>query len=176
MTVFLIVVSFLLHLISFFAIVVLYQRRSLERVSLPSLQEDVETIHQSIESFVDELEKENEALYNKLLQHIKKKETEWDGRLKHLEERYNALEVPTEPVESIHSTKIEQESIEEAGSREEENKQPESLGHENKDPKFQQALDLFNQGFSSEQIAKVLQIGKGEADLIVNMIKKYREG
>jgi transcriptional regulator of aromatic amino acid metabolism len=175
MLMFLIVVSFLLHLISIFAIVVLFQRRSLERVSLPSLQEDVETIHQSIESFVDELEKENEALYDKLLQHIKKKEDEWDGRLKLLEESYHALELTTEPVEPIHSTKIEQESIDEEGSKEEENKQPEVFEHENKDPKFQQALDLFNQGFSPEQIAKVLHIGKGEADLIVNMIKKYRE-
>jgi transcriptional regulator of aromatic amino acid metabolism len=179
MFIFLIVVSFLLHLISIFAIVVLFQRRSLERVSLPSLQEDVETIHQSIESFVDELEKENEALYDKLLQHIKKKENEWDGRLKLLEEKYHALELPTVSVEPIHSTKIEQESIREtgaAGSKEEENKQqPEALEHENKDPKFQQALDLFNQGFSPDQIAKVLHIGKGEANLIVNMINKYRE-
>jgi outer membrane biosynthesis protein TonB len=177
MLIFLIVVSFLLHLISIFAIVVLFQRRSLERVSLPSLQEDVETIHQSMESFVDELEKENEALYDKLLQHIKKKENKWDERLMLLEERLDAklFNEPTKPAEPIQPTKIEKTSIELTGSKEEENKQPEALQHENKDPKFQQALDLFNQGFSPEQIAKVLHIGKGEANLIVNMIQKYRE-
>jgi wyosine [tRNA(Phe)-imidazoG37] synthetase (radical SAM superfamily) len=180
------IVSFLLHLISIFAIVVLYQRRSLERVSLPSSQDDVETIHESIESFVDELEKENEALYEKLLQHIRKKESEWDGRLQLIEERLIALEIPAEVErESMEeeqiskevkqkSKAVEQESEQE--SREEEKKQTDSLQNENKDPKFQQALELFNQGFSADQIAKVLQIGKGEAGLIVNMIKKYREG
>lgn len=159
-----IVVSFLLHLISIFAIVVLYQRRSLERVNLPSMQDDVETIHQSIESFVDELEKENEVLYEKLLQYFKKKENEWEDRLQEIEVKYNALE---------DSTGQEQMTTQESSV--EKSEQTELFQNKNKDPKFQQALELYNQGFSADQVAKVLQIGKGEANLIINMIDKYRQ-
>lgn len=159
-----IVVSFLLHLISIFAIVVLYQRRSLERVNLPSMQDDVETIHQSIESFVDELEKENEVLYEKLLQYFKKKENEWEDRLQEIEVKYNALEDSTG-----------QEQMTTQDSSVEKSEQTELFQNKNKDPKFQQALELYNQGFSADQVAKVLQIGKGEANLIINMIDKYRQ-
>lgn len=159
-----IVVSFLLHLISIFAIVVLYQRRSLERVNLPSMQDDVETIHQSIESFVDELEKENEVLYEKLLQYFKKKENEWEDRLQEIEVKYNALKDSTG-----------QEQMTTQDSSVEKSEQTELFQNKNKDPKFQQALELYNQGFSADQVAKVLQIGKGEANLIINMIDKYRQ-
>lgn len=160
------IVSFLLHLITIFAIVVLYQRRALERVNLPSMQDDVETIHQSIEAFVDELEKENEVLYEKLLQHIKKKEKDWEERLQKIEEKYSALDMES-------SIEPENTSIQDFSVKESE--QVEKLQHNNKDPKYQQALELHNQGFSADQIANVLKIGKGEASLIVNMIGKYRQ-
>lgn len=176
------VVSFLLHLISIFAIVVLYQRRALERVSLPSMQDDVETIHQSIESFVDELEKENEVLYEKLLQYVKKNEKEWEERLYRIELRHNAHENSTEPKQTTtqDSSGEENEQARETKpikptKQKKQTKQADNFQNQNKDPKFQQALELYNQGFSADQIAKVLNIGKGEANLIINMIDKSRQ-
>lgn len=130
------------------------------------MQDDVETIHQSIESFVDELEKENEVLYEKLLQYVKKKELDWEGRLQKLEEKYNSAEIEI-PIKPQHTT-IQDFSVKEK-------EQSELFQNNNKDPKFQQALELYNQGFSADQIAKVLKIGKGESNLIVNMIDKYRK-
>lgn len=170
------VVSFLLHLISIFAIVVLYQRRALERVSLPSMQDDVETIHQSIESFVDELEKENEVLYEKLLQYVKKNEKEWEERLYRIELRHNAHENSTEPKQTTTQDSSGEENEQARETKPiKPTKQADIFQNQNKDPKFQQALELYNQGFSADQITKVLNIGKGEANLIINMIDKSRQ-
>ncbi|WP_025027632.1 OmpH family outer membrane protein [Caldalkalibacillus mannanilyticus] len=195
------IISFLLHLVTLLAIFILYQRRGLERLNLPSMKDDVETIHESIQAFVEELEKENEALYEKLVQHMKMKEQQWEERIREIEQRLsdtqeqlsqerekreaethmnpsatstmNAEEftfpladsppsetdsspIPAPEISVMEPEKLEQESVE-----------PEaSTGH------YQKALELYRQGFSPEQISKVLKIGKGETILLINMIKK----
>jgi hypothetical protein len=188
--------SFILHIISFLAIFVLYQRRSLERVSIPSMKEDIETIHQSIQAFVDEMEAENEALYEKLIQHIKKKEVSLDEKVKAIieqslkddqnsatrsnkhfqaEEKIASLPLPIQSSVESPSSKPSHpivKSVEKPTEKRIDHLSP--LPEESRDAKYQKAIELFQQGFTADKIAKVLQIGKGEANLIVNMIKKQR--
>jgi hypothetical protein len=164
------------------------------------MKEDIETIHQSIQAFVDEMEAENEALYEKLIQHIKKKEVNLDEKVKaiieqsqigdqnpvtratkHSQDAEEIASVPL-PIESYRESPSSNPSHPIGLSIERLIEKPTEKGIDNlstfpgesRDAKYQKAIELFQQGFSADKIAKVLQIGKGEANLIVNMIKKQR--
>ena len=54
------------------------------------LLEDTEAIHQSMEEFVTNLEKENDELYNKLIDYIKVKESKLDERIRRLEDQLDS--------------------------------------------------------------------------------------
>lgn len=150
------IISILIHIFTILAIVILYQRRSLERLNLPTLQDDVETIHHSMESFIDEIEKENEVLYNKLKNYVQNKESKLEQRIQYLEEKLE------------DSNRQWAEQIEEENVPEKSNEQEEYMF------KTQQVVDLYHQGFNVEQISKTLQIGTGETNLIINMINKSK--
>jgi hypothetical protein len=168
------------------------------------MKEDIETIHQSIQAFVDEMEAENEALYEKLIQHIKKKEVNLVEKVKAIIEQAQihdqnsaarsanhsqvGEEIASLPLpiqrngESLSSSPFYplEMSVErpiEMSTEMPTEKRIDPLSTfpaESRDAKYQKAIELFQQGFSADKIAKVLQIGKGEANLIVNMIKKQR--
>lgn len=196
----LISLSFVIHLFSILAIIVLFQRRSLERVNLPTMQEDVETIHESIEAFVDEVEKENERLYEQMEVSIKQHSDEWKDRLEELKIRVHQLEdslarldkgspflyrevqandesaVPPEPSNhpNISSNTdqgdehpIVEHPVQARGSADEK-----VDGQQSKQETYQRVVDLYKQGFSIDDIAKLLKIGKGEAMLLVNLLEK----
>jgi hypothetical protein len=216
---FLLAISFLLHLITLLALFVLFQRRTLERANIPSMKEDVETIHESIQAFVDELEKENEVLYENMLQYTKNKEKSWEARIRLVEEKthqdeqmlnksnkktevkkvalkgrtigsiYRAkpmideaspkVENTTTVTQSSNAT-IEQSLVNENLTVDKAVKDQLYLNiHDSDDEEehlsnYQKATDLYNQGFSVDQISKLLKIGKGETQLLVNMLNKQR--
>lgn len=104
-------------------------------------EEDPAGIHESMEAFVIQLEKENDELYDKLIAYIKESEQKLMKRVDHLENK--------EP------TVLEEAEIAE------------------KDPvETEKVIQLSKQGFSSKQIAKVLQMDYGKVELIVNMKNK----
>lgn len=154
-----VIISILIHIFTILAIVVLYQRRSLERLNLPSLEEDVETIHQSIESFIDEIEKENDALYQKIAEHLEEKEKE-------LIERIRQLEKKLEDAEASNKAVLTPEPISEE-------REPQR-NHDNYLPKMRQVAELYRQGLSVELISKTLDIGKGEVSLMINLLEKAK--
>jgi hypothetical protein len=199
MVYFLLTLSLILHLIMIFAIIVLFQRRSLERVNLPTLQEDVETIHESIEAFINEVEQENERLYEQMQTSFKRQADEWNKQasalqeyIRQLDERILILEQRSS-VDSSEGTAPDQENPFPAQSAtphiaatvaadvaanppsqisgQAHHKQ---VGMDEQQQKFQRVVELYKQGFSIDDIAKLLNIGKGEAMLLVNLLDKQK--
>lgn len=107
------------------------------------LDEDPTGIHDSMEAFVNQLEKENDELYDKLIAYIKDSEQKLMERVDHLEQNGSA---------AIEKTEIGEKNPVETGK----------------------VLQLSKQGFSSKQIAKVLQMDFGKVELIVNMQNKQQ--
>lgn len=178
-------VSFLLHIVSFLCIFLLFQKRSVERLNLPSMEEDVETIHQSIQAFTEELEKENEALYKSLVQYVNKKVGRLEGEVESFHEALSKLQFelqhkqtvhiqPNNPVEHISKAPQEQSvptaappiTVEEAAPKVDE------PATDDLDPKFKMGIQLHREGKTVEEIAKSLKISPIEASFIVNYAKK----
>lgn len=207
-------ISFLLHILSILAIIVLYQRRTVERIKLPTVKEDIEALHQSMEAFIDEIEKENEELYKRILHYIQEKDSQNEERLQELQHRLDTrldernqggqeLQELQELQESALKTNessalaaseelasVSHSSAEGERSPSEPSQDQPSPFHniasetvtEELDPKHQntnlstdkleQVKTLYRQGFSVDHIAKVLQMGKGETQLVIHLMKQ----
>jgi len=122
---------------------------------------EVQAIQQSMERFVTNMEKENEELYQQLAEYLKANQQSTDERIQLLEEKIRSLEEELE--EEAFS-----ETINEAFDDQEDLNQP-NLDLPQDEEKV---LQLFKQGFSSNQIAKILQIDNGRIELIINLFKK----
>ncbi len=122
---------------------------------------EVQAIQQSMERFVANMEKENEELYQQLAEYLKANQQSTDERIQLLEEKIRSLEEKLE--EEAFS-----ETMNEAFDDQEELNQP-NLDLPQDEEKV---LQLFKQGFSSNQIAKILQIDNGRIELIINLFKK----
>lgn len=122
---------------------------------------EVQAIQQSMERFVANMEKENEELYQQLAEYLKANQQSTDERIQLLEEKIRSLEEELE--EEAFS-----ETINEAFDDQEDLNQP-NLDLPQDEEKV---LQLFKQGFSSNQIAKILQIDNGRIELIINLFKK----
>lgn len=127
--------------------------------------EDAEALNSSMEEFVENLEKENDALYKRLVEHIAQKESLLEQRLHDLEQRIGsgANAISAEPVPVKKKSKAAKQKTEAKPAE----PQPDPELPENE--KIEQ---LHKQGFSSAQIAKVVTAERGEIELIINMFKK----
>lgn len=103
--------------------------------------EDLTGIHESMEAFVIQLEKENDELYDKLIAYVKESEHKLMERVDSLAQNGPAV---FEEKEISEKSPVETEKV----------------------------IQLSKQGFSSKQIAKVLQMDYGKVELIVNMKNK----
>jgi uncharacterized protein YcbK (DUF882 family) len=121
--------------------------------------EDTEAIHQSMEEFVDNIEKENDELYNKLVGYIKVKESKLDERIRLLEEQLDTslMIAPT----NVHM-------FDNQGDEEQTN----DIYSNEKELENEKISKLYKQGFSPKQITKVLKIDQGEVELVINMLIK----
>mgnify|MGYP003498164618 CR=1 FL=1 len=119
------------------------------------LLEDTEAIHQSMEEFVTNLEKENDELYNKLIDYIKVKESKLDERIRRLEDQLDSGIMSAST--SVHT--IDKQQTNDINSNVDE--------FEN-----EKISKLYKQGFSPSQITKVLKMDQGEVELVINMLKK----
>lgn len=194
MSTFFIVISFIIHFLTIITLIILYQRKSLERANIPTLKEDVETIHDSIEAFVDEMEKENAALQDTLVQHFKERERVIFAKLAEVEHKLAFQEdqiqepekepdhlvtqsvgekiMATESPSNDRETRITAEAVatvETEGTEEREEtaeKSVQELSQLNK------AANLYQQGYAANQIAKDLRIGNAEAQLMVHLFQQ----
>lgn len=119
------------------------------------LLEDTEAIHQSMEEFVTNLEKENDELYNKLIDYIKVKESKLDERIRLLEDQLDSGIMSAST--SVHTIDKQQTNDTNSNVDEFEN---------------EKISKLYKQGFSPSQITKVLKMDQGEVELVINMLKK----
>lgn len=117
---------------------------------------DTEAIHQSMEDFVANLEKENDELYNKLIDYIKEKESKLVERIRRLEEQLDSGTIT-----SVHT--IDKQNDE---------KQTSDIDSNVDEFENEKISKLYKQGFSPSQITKVLKIDQGEVELVINMLKK----
>lgn len=145
----------LVLLLNIRALIVLMRNRQMRE----NLSEDTALLHQGMEEFVEKIEKENEELYQKLADYIKVKEDKLEKRIRLLEKGL-AAEKTGQPVEP--------EAPELAVEQEESHLLVEAESEQDK------VLKLHKQGFAPKQIAKVLKMEHGEAELIVNMLKKKK--
>lgn len=147
----LIAASILINIVS---IVVLFKGKKFQNESQKN--ENTE-IQDSIESFVAKMEKENDALYQKLVHYIKLKEGAVEERLRILEKKMEAY--------GRNVSVIEQSSTEDEI-------QTKTDQPSDKDQEEEKVSQLYKQGFSPKQIAKVLQMDYGKVELIINMFNK----
>jgi flagellar basal body-associated protein FliL len=123
------------------------------------LLEDTEAIHQSMEEFVTNLEKENDELYNKLIDYIKVKESKLDERIRRLEDQLDS---------GIMSASTSVHTID----KQDDEKQTNDINSNVDEFENEKISKLYKQGFSPSQITKVLKMDQGEVELVINMLKK----
>lgn len=147
-----IILVILVNIRSFLVLAELKQKRA-------QMKEDLDAIHGSMEEFVTSVEKENDELYEKLVDYIRVKDSKLDERIRMLEEKLNTVttdsSAQTFPLEEHDDVK--QVYPEASAVNDQEN---------------DKMLKLYKQGFSEKQIAKVLQIDLGEVELVLNMFRK----
>ncbi|WP_165998735.1 DUF2802 domain-containing protein [Bacillus sp. Cs-700] len=103
-----------------------------------------EEIAASMEVYIEQLEEENDRLLNEVKSYVDKRENQLDMRLRVLEQA-RAPEV-------------------------EEPKKPDIVQHPSAhNERNQKAVQLHQQGFSVADIARILNCGIGEVELIVNL-------
>ncbi|WP_394121042.1 DUF6115 domain-containing protein [Planococcus donghaensis] len=107
------------------------------------MDEDPTGVHESMEEFVAQLEKENDELYDKLITYVKESEIGLTKRIESLEEN---LAPSFEGAEASEEVSVETEKI----------------------------IQLSRQGFSTKQIAKVLQTDHGKVELVMKMKNKQQ--
>ncbi len=96
-------------------------------------------------SYIEQLEEENDRLMTRVKSYVEKRETQLDTRLRVLEQSgkaYRKSNLRNLSLSLILLLKIERN---------------------------QKALQLYHQGFGVQDIARVLNCGVGEVELIVNM-------
>ncbi|RXI97981.1 hypothetical protein DS745_16660 [Anaerobacillus alkaliphilus] len=169
-----IIVSFLLHFLAFFIIVLLVQKMNANN---PKEQaNDLEKLKREIEdllvAYTTEMKEENEKLINKIA--IKRKAYE-----KSQQNAVNKYDQPrTKIVDAKKETAIITEETPKTSSKQvviEEDVFVPPLISETEDIVEQsttaQVLSLANQGFSAKEIAKKLKIGDGEVELLLKFHK-----
>ncbi|QHS22273.1 hypothetical protein GWK91_04620 [Virgibacillus sp. MSP4-1] len=156
---FLVIFSLILHAIVFIFIIYLYRRFS-QNSSGMSVQERKE-MEDMLSSYITEMKEENERLLNILNENgknVKEKQTEPDSR-------ENSSPIPdtyVEPVQKKDTTAKETKNAE--------NYNPETIVVEDEAEGVSdhaKALQLYNDGLTTEEIAQKLNKGKTEIELFI---------
>lgn len=145
-----IILVILVNIRSFLVLAELKQKRA-------QLKEHIDAIHGSMEEFVTSVEKENDELYEKMIDYIQDKDRKLDERIRMLEEKLNAINSDS----AVLTLPPDTQANEIKHSAPADNTQ-----------ETDKLLQLYKQGFSEKQIAKVLQMDLGEVELVLNMFKK----
>ncbi|WP_371017853.1 DUF6115 domain-containing protein [Pseudalkalibacillus sp. JSM 102089] len=132
-------ISIALHLVSFLCIVLLF----LKQTKSSDVSEEIAT---GMEVYIEQLEEENDRLMTEVKSYVDKRENQLDTRLRVLE----------------HGKTVSPEV--------EEQQKPVIIQHLSaNNERNQKALQLHSQGFSVTDIARILNCGVGEVELIVNI-------
>jgi DNA-binding NarL/FixJ family response regulator len=125
--------SVLLHLITIFGLIILYQRyQTLKAGQMPDMTELKQQLHQ----YIRQIEKENEAYYQKVVNYINERD------MKQQKETKNQVQ---HRVQDIHKDQ----------------RPPHA--------RIDQVIKLLKQGYSHQEIARQLNMGVGEIQLMANL-------
>lgn len=130
------------------------------------MAEDTAILHQNMEEFVASIEVENDELYSKLADTIKENEKRLEERIRRLEDQ-KANPVPIEPTELTEPSPPAESAVIETELQPPAEQEPEEELQD-----IAKIEQLHKQGFSAQQIAKVVEAKRGEVELVINMFKK----
>ncbi|WP_420838477.1 DUF6115 domain-containing protein [Caldalkalibacillus thermarum] len=154
----LIPLSLLLHLITLFALIVVYQRCSV----LGHSKGEPRSTLEHLENFVKKIEQENETYYRNVLAHMEDLEAKWENKLNNFLNKMNENTPPSSHTSHADDERHDLDLFAKHSS------QANGAG----DEAFARALHLHRQGYSPEQIAKQLGIGIGETELLISLFNK----
>jgi hypothetical protein len=165
MSTFLFVISFILHLISFFFIILLSLKLAKVKEVETKQAKMMKDMEEAIAAYLLEFKEENEKFIDTLTKTINRVE------LQHKKEEKAEKQVPTylpniEQIKDqvdISMTHINHEEISSSNNTEM-NKEMQSI--------MQQALQLHRQGKTIEEIARILEKGKTEIELLLKFQRK----
>ncbi|MDE5412939.1 DUF6115 domain-containing protein [Alkalihalobacterium chitinilyticum] len=166
---FLVTTSLVLHLLTFLWIVTLLQKINNQQTPAVDEEKLKREIEDLLFAYTSEMKEENQQLLEQLNKY--KQESSTASSIKRSEDQVKAPEV-------MMSTEMKEENKRPPASKEQieyEDYQPPALEVEETEMYEQsntaKVLSLSKQGYSAEEIAKKLQLGKGEVEL---MIKFYQ--
>lgn len=151
-------ISIAMHLVSFLCIVLLFLRQS----KGANLKKEVRS---SMQSYIEQVESENDQLIDRVKALVEKRDNQIDLRLRVLEQ---SREKPAKSSqdESPHQAPSQTQYFSQTSQKSD----PVILHHPSvKNDRKQQAVRLYNEGVSMNEIAKILNCGVGEVELIVNI-------
>lgn len=130
-----------------------------------NMLDDAEAVKANMEEFVANLEEENDALYNRLVEHIAQKESRTEERLRELEQKIAGGPEAATPA-ALPAAKKPKAAKQKALPK------PPEPAVDPELPENEKIEQLHKQGFSTAQISKVVTAERGEIELIINMFKK----
>lgn len=129
------------------------------------------SVQTSIENFILQMEQENEALYQKLVKYIQEKESGLEEQIQILEEKLGGKGI----IEAAEDSNVEIFPLHKDAEQVPESEQVNYQALDNDDRGYDKISQLYKQGFSAQQVAKVLQMDRGEVELIINMFKQKHQ-
>ncbi|MFB4162693.1 DUF6115 domain-containing protein [Alteribacillus sp. JSM 102045] len=171
MTIFLLIISMAFHLLTFFLLILFFhqqQRLKEERRDLYGMREDMEEL---LESYTKDIKKENEELKSLL---DKSSSFGVDSDRNPFAEQTNLTSQADLQAEDNGQKPSKKEYISSSPPRPEEYVPPvPEKGKEKIEQSTQaQVLSLASQGYRRDEIAKKLNMGKGEVDLLLKFYNK----
>ncbi|TKD70565.1 DUF6115 domain-containing protein [Pseudalkalibacillus hwajinpoensis] len=160
-------ISIALHLVSFLCIVLLYLKQS-------KSSEVREEVASSMEEYIEQLEHENDRLMTQVKTFVEKRENQLDIRLRVLEQNGKPVQQPRQEPQYTQSQSQPREPLQYEQQpippQQTEPRSPIIIQHPSaKNERNQKAIQLYQQGFAATDIARLLNCGTGEIELIVNM-------
>lgn len=153
-----ILISLLLHIITIFGLLIVYQRfQGLHSQESPAEHQ----LQKQLQSYLQQIERENEAYYRKMVQYINEREQNWMAKLKSNQ--------PASSPSFSSPTNQENAFDKEQAIKEEEVPSPQPALKQHTPEEVEQVLALLKQGYSHQEIARRLQRGVGEIQLMVNL-------
>lgn len=175
--------SFILHIITILIAVVLFQRQSI--VQPKGKDADDDSLFDQLELYTERIEQGNHQLIAQLKEHLAAKQEQIDQLASELDQlkitiaSQGTTDMMMDTAKPI--TKVDMLDVENVQEKPIINEPHNEITPVNvqdveteKQAKHAQALELSKQGFSVDKIAQILNLGKGEVQLLLNMHQKQK--
>ncbi|ADU30728.1 DUF6115 domain-containing protein [Evansella cellulosilytica] len=171
---YLLIISFMLHFVSIYFMIILYQRQSKEQpINNEKVIKEMEDI---LISYTTEMKEDNERLYQEL---INKEKTKNTNNVKHIKEvtlkenviNNKKVETSTEDINKTGANDLLNQVLGDENYNDYSPPFPEEDQVEVDTSSTSKILSLHQQGLSINEIAKKLDMGVGEVELLLKFHK-----